>query len=83
MTIEVPQNKEIPQKERMKGEKQSVLPSVGEERIGGAHIKQRERGVVKRNVDPYIIRVGIKRKREEVESSEKDRPCLTKMTTPR
>ena len=34
-----------------------------------------------RDVDPYIIRVGIER-RDEVESSEKDRPCLTKMTTP-
>ena len=46
----------------------------------GIHIKKREqRGVVKKDVDPYIIRVRIKR-REKVESSEKDRPCLTKMT---
>ena len=45
----------------MEGEKESVLPFVGEERIGGIHIKKRERGgVVKRDVDPYIIRVGIK-----------------------
>ena len=30
-----------------------------------------------------MIRVGIEsEEREEVESSEKDRPCLTKMTTP-
>ena len=70
----------------MEREKESVLPSVGEECIGGggAYTLRRERGgVVKRDVDPYIIRVGIERKeREEVESSEKDRPCLTKVTTP-
>ena len=48
----------------MEGEKESVLPSVGEERIGGVHIKKRERGgVVKRDVDPYIVRVGIKRRK--------------------
>ena len=46
----------------MEGEKESVVPSVGEERIGGIHIEKRERGgVVKRDVDPYIIRVRIKR----------------------
>ena len=46
---------------RMEGEKESIFPSVGEERIGGIHIKKREqRGVAKRDVDPYIIRVGIK-----------------------
>ena len=45
----------------MEGEKESVLPSIGEERIGGIHIKKTERGgVVKKDVDPYIIRVGIK-----------------------
>ena len=45
----------------MEGEKESVLPSVGEERIGRIHIEKRERGgVVKRDVDPYIIRVRIK-----------------------
>ena len=38
-----------------------------------------EEELFKRDVDPYIIRVGIKQ-REEVESS-KDRPCLTKMMT--
>ena len=48
----------------MEGEKESVLPSVGEERIGGVHIKKRERGkVVKRDVDPCIIGVGIKRRK--------------------
>ena len=49
----------------MEGEKESVLPSVGEERIGGVHIKKRERGkVVKRDVDPYIIRVKDRAKKE-------------------
>ena len=48
----------------MEGEKESVLPSVGEERIGGVHIKKWHRGgVVKRDVDSYIIRVGIKRRK--------------------
>ena len=48
----------------MEGEKESVPPSVGDERIGGKHIKKRERGgVVKRDVDSYIIRVGIKRRK--------------------
>ena len=46
----------------MEGEKQSVLPSFGEERIGGSvNIKKREHGgVVKKDVEPYITRVGIK-----------------------
>ena len=57
---------------RMKGEKESVLPSVGKERIGeGVHIKERERGGVVKSEE-----------REKVESSEKNKPCLTKMTTP-
>ena len=49
----------------MEGENESVLPSVGEERIGGGvHIKKREQGgVVKRNVDPYIIRARIERRK--------------------
>ena len=49
----------------MEGEKESVLPSVREERIGGGvHTKKRERGgFVKRNVDPYIIRVGINQRK--------------------
>ena len=39
----------------MEGEKESVLPSVGEERIGGIHIMKRERrGVVKRDVEPHL-----------------------------
>ena len=57
-----PRMKRFLEEERMKGEKESVLPFVGEERIGGGiHVKKREQeGVVKRDVDPYIIRVGIK-----------------------
>ena len=48
----------------MEVEKESVLSSIGEEQIvGNVHIKKRERGVVKRDVDPYIIRVGIKRRK--------------------
>ena len=66
----------------MEGEKESVLPSVGEERIGGTYtLRNESEEELLRDVDPYIIRVGIKR-REEVESLEKDRPCLTKMTAP-
>ena len=39
------------------------------------------RSCLERNVDPYAIRVGIKRReKEEVESS--DKLCLTKMMTP-
>ena len=33
-------------------------------------------------MDLYIIRVGPSKEREEVESSEKNKPCLTKMMTP-
>ena len=45
--------------------RESVLISVGEERIGGVYIRKRERReVVKRDVDPYIIRVGIKRRKK-------------------
>ena len=47
----------------MEGEKESVLPSVGKEQMGGEHVKKRERGgVVKRDVDPYTIRVRNKRR---------------------
>ena len=69
---------------RMEEEKESVLPSVGEEQIwGGVHIKKwLRRGVVRRDVDPYIITVGIERRKKEVESSEENRPGLTKRMTP-
>ena len=49
----------------MEGEKKSALLFVGEERIrGGINIKKRERGgVAKRDIDPYLIRLGIKRRK--------------------
>ena len=52
----------------MEGEKESVLPFAiywGGVNRGGIHIKKRQQGgvVVKRDVDPYIIRVGIKRRK--------------------
>ena len=37
MTIEVPRMKRFLEEERIEGEKESVLPSIGEERIGGAY----------------------------------------------
>ena len=40
MAIEVPQNEEISGEKN--GENQSVLPSVGEERIGGAYTLRKE-----------------------------------------
>ena len=63
MAIEVPRNEEISGGGRMEGEKESVLPSFEEEQIGGIHIKKRKRRrVVKRDVDPYMVRVGIKQR---------------------
>ena len=50
----------------MEGEKGvgSAIRRGGANRGGGVHIKKRERGgVVKRDVDPYIIRVEIKRRK--------------------
>ena len=65
MAIEVPQNEEI-----TGGGKNGGIKGVGSAiRLGGAnsggiHIEKRERGgVVKRDVDPYIIRVRIKQKK--------------------
>ena len=53
MVIEVPRRKRFLEG-RTVGEKESILPSVGEQQIaGGKHIKKRERGgVVKKDVDP-------------------------------
>ena len=49
----------------MEGEKDSILPSVGEEQKGGLHIGKRERrGVVKRDVDPYVIKSRDQAKKE-------------------
>ena len=81
MAIEVPQNEEIYGGGKSGGRTEvgSAIRWGGANR-GGIHIKKTEqRGVVERDVDLYIIRVGIKR-REQVESSEKDRPCLMKVT---
>ena len=52
----------------MEKKKESVLLSLGEERIvgWGVHHKKIDRGgIVKRDIDPYIVRVGIKRKERE------------------
>ena len=61
MAIEVPQNEEI-----SGGGKNGVRKGVGSAfrwggaNKGGVHIKKRQRGgVVKKDVDSYIIRVGI------------------------
>ena len=65
MAIEVPQNEEISgggKNGRRKGIS-SAIRWGGADR-GGIHIKKREqRRVVKRDVDRYIIRVGIKRRK--------------------
>ena len=61
MAIEVPQNEEI-----SGGGKDGGREGVGcairwrGTNRGGIHIEKRERGVVKRDVDPCIIRVRIK-----------------------
>ena len=82
MAIKVPQNEEISGGEKNGGRK-GVGSAIG---WGGAnrpaYTLRERRGVVKKDVDPFIIRVWIKR-REDVESSKRDKPCLTKMTTPR
>ena len=65
MAIEVPQNKDISGGGKNGGGKGagSAIRRGGANR-GGIHIKKRERGgVVERNVDPYIIRVGIKQRK--------------------
>ena len=65
MTIEVPQNEEI-----FGGGKNGGRKRVGfaicrrRANRGNINIKERERGeVVKRDVDPYIITVAIKRRK--------------------
>ena len=65
MAIEVPQNEEISGGGKDGGRKGvgSTIRWGGADR-GGIHIEKRERGgVVKRDVDPYIIRVRIKRRK--------------------
>ena len=65
MAIEVPQNEEISGGGKNGGRKRvgSAIRWGGANR-GGVHIEKLERGgVVKRDVDPYIIRVRIKRRK--------------------
>ena len=65
MAIEVPKNEEISGGGKDGGRKgvSSAIHWGGANR-GGIHIEKRERGgVVKRDVDPYIIRVWIKRRK--------------------
>ena len=66
MANEVPQNEEISGGGKNGGRKGigSAIHRGGANR-GGVHIKKGEQGgVVKRNVDPYIIRVGIERRKK-------------------
>ena len=61
MAVEVPQNEEISRGEKNGGRK--GIASAIRHRIAnrGTYTLRNERGeVVKRDVDPYIIRVGIK-----------------------
>ena len=63
MAIKVSQNEEISD-----GGREGIGSVIrwGGANRGGVHIEKRERGgVVKRDVDPDIIRVGIKRKEKE------------------
>ena len=65
MAVEVPQNEEISGGGKNRGKK-GVGSAIRRRRAnrGGVHIKKRERGgVAKRDVDPYIIRVGIERRK--------------------
>ena len=64
MVVEVPQNEEI-SGGRKNGGREGVGSVIcwGGANRGGIHIEKRERGgVVKRDVDPYIIRVRIKQR---------------------
>ena len=65
MAIEVPQNEEISGRGKNRGRKGvGFAIRRGGANRGGVHIKKRERGEVdNRDVDPYIIRVGIKRRK--------------------
>ena len=65
MAIEVPQNEEISGGGK-NGGREGVGSAIrwGGANRGGMHIEKRERGgVVKRDVDPYIIRVRIKQRK--------------------
>ena len=71
MEIEVPQNEEIFADIKAVG---SVIRQRANR--GNINIKERER-----DVDPYIDKLGVKG-REELESSNKERPYLMKVITP-
>ena len=60
-----PRMKRFLEEERMEEEKKSALPSVGEERIGGAYTLRNnsEEELLREMLTPYIIRVGIKRRK--------------------
>ena len=65
MAIEIPQMEQISGGEKNRGRKGvgSAICRRGANRRG-VHIKKSQRGgVVKRDVDPYIVRVGIKRRK--------------------
>ena len=65
MASEVPQNEDISGGEK-DGGREGVGSAIrwGGANRGGIHIEKRERGgVVKRDVDPYVIRVRIKRRK--------------------
>ena len=65
MAIEVPQNEEISGGGK-NGRKKGVGSTIRRRGAnkGGVHIKKRQRGgVVKRDVDLYIIRVGIEQRK--------------------
>ena len=66
------------------GEKESVLPSVGEEQIRGVYTLRNhtEEELFREMLIPTQSEYGSSEERDEVESSERDRPCLTKMTPP-
>ena len=85
MEIEVTQNEKISVGGKGGGSKR-VDSAIRRRRANGGsvNIKKKKRGrVVWRDVDPYIIKFGVKQgEREEVESSKKDKPCRTKMMTP-
>ena len=65
MAVEVPQNEEISGGGKNGGRKGiGSANRQGRANRGGIHIRKRDQGgVVKRDVDPYIIRVGIKQRK--------------------
>ena len=62
-------------------EKELVLPSEGEEQVGGAYTfrNESEDELLREMLTPTLSEQGSSEKREEVESSEKNKLCLMKM----